>query len=503
MTEVEVKLPEENKEKTRHFKNISNGLHGENTYDYTKVAILKNYKEKVEIIHNLCGNSFIQRAQYHMDGGGCGYCSGRLESTDSFLKKLKSIYGENKYDFSKVSYKGTYDEVELKCLSCNTYFTKKPTYLVNNVDVIHCPTCSLNGKQQGRRVCTEEDFSLNSLDYFIKRGNQVHKEIYSYAEIKEYPKNNKAKVPIICKTHGLFKQRIDDHLRGKGCPSCQPKRSKAEIEIVDFLKGLGEEVLISQRILGRKEIDIYIPRLNIGIEYDGLYTHSKLHKNYHIDKTNEAKAIGIRLIHVFEDEWIHKENIVKNRLSSILGKSAKRTYARNLKIHALDFQETKLFLENTHIQGSGSPAAYRYGLKNSEGSLLAVMTFSKSRFRKEENRFELIRFSSEGNVVGGFSKLLTYFIKEVNPIGIITYADKRWSEGGVYEKNGFKKKEDTEVGYFWCKGQKRYNRVNFQKHKLKEMFENYSPDMTEEELCKLNGFTKIYDCGQLVFEMDL
>lgn len=486
--------------KEMQFKEISSKSHLKNEFDYSKVIISKNFKEKVLIKHNKCGYEFLQRAQYHMDGGGCGFCSGRLETQESFLNKVSKIYVNTDLDFSKVEYLGTYTSVEVLCKKCNISFFKKPSYLVNNISETHCPSCSLERKAKEKRICTGEDRSLSSLEYFKKKGEEIHGGKFLYSLVDKYPSNNKEKVSLLCPEHGSFEQRVDCHLNGQGCPSCTSNRSKAEKEIFEYIESLGENPLHTQKLLDGKHIDILIPRISLGIEYDGLYFHGHP-KEYHLQKTEKALELGMNLIHIFEDEWIYKKDIVKSRLLAILGKSEK-VYARHTEIQQISFSDIREFFEKTHIQGGGTPSSFNYGLFK-DGVLVAAMSFSKSRFDSREQGFELIRFSSVGTVVGGFSKLLKNFIKQENPCSIVTYADKRWSQGKVYEKNGFIRKEDTSVGYFWCKGQKRFNRLNFQKHKLKGLFKNFNPDLTEEENCVLNGYTKVYDCGQMKFEMIL
>ena len=71
------------------------------------------------------------------------------------------------------------------------------------------------------------------------------------------------------------------------------------------------------------ELDIYVPSLKLAVEFDGLYWHNELKKPdvYHLRKTEDCAACGIRLLHVFEDEWNYKMDIVKSRISGIIGKN--------------------------------------------------------------------------------------------------------------------------------------------------------------------------------------
>ena len=106
------------------------------------------------------------------------------------------------------------------------------------------------------------------------------------------------------------------------CPRCFPtnKRSKDEIEIANFItENLKIEIVEnSKKIIKPFELDIYVPDLKIGIEYNGLYWHSDKNQDYHLNKTLMCERLGIRLIHIFEDEWIQNKKKLKTLLSKIL-----------------------------------------------------------------------------------------------------------------------------------------------------------------------------------------
>ena len=165
------------------------------------------------------------------------------------------------------------------------------------------------------------------------------------------------------------------------------------------------------------ELDIFSPKYNIAIEYDGLYWHNEknVDMNYHLMKTELCENKGIQLIHIFEDEWTDKQDIVKSRLKSIFGVIDNRIYARKCEIKEVSHNESKLFLEKNHIQGNVN-SKYRYGLYyNNE--LVSLMTFGnmrKSLGSKTKNEcYELLRFCNKLNtsVIGGASKLFKHFIK--------------------------------------------------------------------------------------------
>ena len=288
------------------------------------------------------------------------------------------------------------------------------------------------------------------------------------------------------------------------CPVCYPplyNKSIYEDEIKDWLLELDIEVVQHKRVDGF-EADIFLPGYNLGIEFDGLYWHSevggKKDKNYHLNKTRLFRKNGIRLIHVFEDEWIEKQKIVKSIIRNIIGAS-KRIYARDCEVVKLNNVETDMFLIDNHIAGSAL-AKYRMGLVYN-GELVAALLIGKSRYN-EKYDFEIIRYATLKNtiVVGGFSKLLAHM-----PIkgAIVTYADLRYFEGNSYIKTGFKYLHNSQPNYYYTDYRHRYSRVNFQKHKLKEKLDYFDPALTEWNNMRLNGWDRIWDCGNAVYAREL
>ena len=129
------------------------------------------------------------------------------------------------------------------------------------------------------------------------------------------------------------------------------------------------------------------------------------------------------------------------------------------------------------------------------------MTFGKCRFDKR-HEWEMLRFCTKLNtrVVGAAGKLLRHFEKNLWPKSLVTYADRRWSQGGLYNVLGFDFVENSPPGYFYVKGCRRYSRVKFQKHKLNDQLESFDPSKTEVQNMKDNGYFRVFDCGNMVFE---
>lgn len=172
-------------------------------------------------------------------------------------------------------------------------------------------------------------------------------------------------------------------------------------------------------------------------------------------------------------------------------------YARKCCIKELDTVSD--FLNQNHIQGEDK-SIIKLGLYYND-LLVAVMTFGKSRFNKNY-QYELIRYAtlSGYRVIGGAGKLLKYFERTYNPDSIITYVDRRYSQGNMYLKLGFMFSHNSKPNYWWIKGTQKLTRYQCQKHKLKNILgDKFNPQLSENENMYLNGWNKIYDCGNMVF----
>ena len=289
------------------------------------------------------------------------------------------------------------------------------------------------------------------------------------------------------------------------CYSCYPKlagTSQYEINMSQFLINLGLKIKTNDRtIIPPKELDIFIPDHKLAIELNGLYWHSELQgkdKYYHLNKTLECEKIGIQLIHIFEDEWIDKQDIVKSIIKGKLGFSNK-IYGRKCKVEMID--NAYNFYDENHIQG-GMYSFINIGLFYNE-ELVSVLSFSKPRYNKQYD-WEITRFANKLNtsVIGGFAKMLKYF-KEKYSGNVITYSDKRLFNGSIYLQNGFTQLKSSGPSYYYTDYRNRYNRVGFQKHKLKDKLDIYDPNLTEWENMQLNGWDRIWDCGNSVFVLHI
>lgn len=485
---------EKKRDTSESFIKKAKTVHGDK-YDYSKVDY-KGTKERICIICPEHGE-FWQIPNGHLIGQGCPKCS-KISSNrklslgkEEFINRSKKKHGDL-YDYSNIEYINQNTPVRIICPE-HGEFLQKPEYHQNGHG---CPICAIEKNARNRRYTLSE---------FVEISKRIHGDKYDYSKTK-YDGIYK-KIIITCPSHGDFIQRPNDHICGCGCPKCSISFSKPENEIYEYIKTISNNVVKHDRsILDGYEIDIFLPDNNIGIEFDGLFWHSEKNisdMNYHLKKTEECEKNGIRLIHIFEDEWIYKKDIVKSRISSLLGIN-NRVYGRKCIVKEISNKESKSFLDETHIQGSIN-SKYSYGLFYND-EIVAVMTFGDVRKNLGRNRengtYELLRYSSKQgiNVIGGPSKLLKYFIKNIKPNKIITYADRRWSRGNLYEKLNFKFIRNTKPSYFYVINDKRKNRFGFRKDILISKY-GCTKEETEHSFCLKKHWYRIYDCGTKHYEM--
>lgn len=292
------------------------------------------------------------------------------------------------------------------------------------------------------------------------------------------------------------------HIKSGGC-------SKEEQELLSFVIGLlGEDIEIqtnTRSIIPPKELDIYIPRYNIAIEYCGVYWHGESNgkdRLYHSLKREECAKQGIRLIQVWSSEWMYQRELVKSRLRNVFRKNTTAVYARKCTIQTVPTSEADAFFAAHHIQGKCS-SPINYGLYHDGVHLVAVMSFAKDRFSNAD-RYELVRFAvaQHISVVGGAGKLFKAFLSDYN-VNVVSYSDNRWNTGAVYQQLGFTLTHTSQPNYFYFDRlgdtNKLFSRHVFQKHKLTKKLELFDPMLTEWQNMQNNGYDRIWDCGNDVY----
>jgi len=250
-----------------------------------------------------------------------------------------------------------------------------------------------------------------------------------------------------------------------------------------------------------------LPDLKLAIEFNGLYYHNEMfkNKNYHQDKTLLCNKENITLIHIWEDDWLYKKEIIKSIIKSKMGLLDNKIFARKCEVKIIkNKKEEKEFLNNNHLQGYNQQSFLTLGLYFND-ELISLMNFGKQRISLgniKSNDIELLRYANKinFNIVGGFSKLLSYYKKNYNFSNLITYGDLSFVniENNVYKKNNFDFIKITEPDYFYIVNNTRKHRFNYRKDILVK--QGFDKNKTEKQIMLERKLYRIYGCGNLKYK---
>lgn len=284
--------------------------------------------------------------------------------------------------------------------------------------------------------------------------------------------------------------------------------SYEEKDFSNFIKEIydGEIILNDRQILDGKEIDIFLPQMNMGFEYNGVYFHSELHKDitYHQEKTLLAKSKGIELIQIWEDDWFFKNNTIKNFIKSKLNIFKTNINADQCNLTEVEDEETKKFINENSIYDYDC-SNFNVGLYYDK-ELIYCMSFENIT----TNIYKLCGFCSKGNIniINGFHNILSYFIKLYFPKKIISYSSLELMNDKIYKDNGFMEIEITYPTYLWANESTenfhlyncRKHRYNFTENQLKQM---KLDNMSEDETMYNQNYFKCYNSGYILFELNI
>jgi hypothetical protein len=513
------------------------------------IDVTTSFKEKVYLcINNLCSVPSCKNNNCHnvvkfinSTLGFRDYCSNKCISSDPEIKKIKEEKSLKKWGTKTPAESKTIKDKIIKtnqkkygansamCLKQTQH--KSKSTLINNFGVDN-PSKSKEILEKRidsfKKSSFKENFKSTSLSKYGVEHPWMLKKIHDISikkliEIKN--KKLKDKIESRLKTYNQYElidiefnkfkrniiifcglclnnfniNREDFYIRYREkttiCTNCNPHNSNISGQQEELSKFIREnyngEILNNKKIIYPQEIDIYLPDLKLGFEFNGLWWHSEEQKgkHYHKNKSKKCAEIGIELIHIWGDDWIYKNDIVKSIILNRIGKNNSRIFARNCKISIVDNKESKKFLDENHILGN-CKSNIKIALLQ-DNKIVSLMCFTKNR-----DRWELSRFCNKMNttVIGSSSKLFKYFCTNYSPKTIISYSDTSLFTGEVYEKIGFKFIGESPVNYKWVITGKRLHKSNFRKSRLVES--GYSSEKSESEIMLEDvGAFRVWDCG--------
>lgn len=463
------------------FERDARSVHGDK-YDYSSVTYITSQQE-VTITCPTHG-SFQQTPTSHLAGHGCQVCgltkcqTVSLSNIDAFIASAKAVHGDT-YDYSACQYERATKPINIICRN-HGIFRQRPRDHVNSTN--GCPKCAGNQK-----LTTEE---------FIGRAANRWGGLYSYD--RSVYVTGKDKITVTCHKHGDFQITASYHLADGGCPHCS--LSTEQHDLVEFVKSsYSGEIRINDRTAIRPlELDLYLPQKSLAIELNGNYFHSynrqetSRERERHRHKHSVCAASGLHLLQFTDYEWNRKADLVKSMIANKLGLSRK-IGARQCKLVTNVAPD---FFRANHIHGF-KKATLTAGLEF-EGEVVCAMSWSTH----PKYSWEVCRLASKSGtvVVGGVRRLLTWFLHTCNAKSLFTYADKRFSTGGVYRALGFKEIGSTRPNYQYLDSlMKPHSRIKFQKHKLSNILENFDPAASESQNMFNNGHRRLWDAGHYKF----
>lgn len=274
--------------------------------------------------------------------------------------------------------------------------------------------------------------------------------------------------------------------------------SKFEDEVHEYLAsvytGRIERTYHGFRKQGVTELDLYFPGLEMAVECHGVYWHSEAGgrgPDAHAQKYRACQDAGVRLIQVWEDDWMHRRDIVKRMLAHKLGVSQEPVVAaRKTTAEAITTDEARVFLDANHIQGWVRGSLY-LGLRYGE-ELVAVMVLTYS---KTETRLE--RYATSARVPGGQSKLLAYAERTRPWARLITFADHEVSDGNLYERTGWTAEKVLRPDYRYVVGGRRAHKFGYRLARFRsDPNLEYVDGLSERELAALNKLHRVWDSGK-------
>jgi len=388
--------------------------------------ICNNIKES-QIVHVLNGHS------------KCKACAGKKKRTQNEAEQellKKSII------FNQFVYQNNETIIEYKCTGCGKLKQNKFIEIINGHTL--CKSCGI------KKISQNQNLSQEEIEKRLKHIGVIFKPFV-------YEKRRTTNIEIKCVECGeFFETAINNMFDRRGsrmCRRCQQSTSTGENELKNFIISCGFDIVENKKVSGI-EIDILIPSKQIAFEYNGTYYHNDIakHKNYHYDKITVCQNNDIRLIYVWDYEWLNNREQIKSYIKAQLGLCEHKVFARDCTIQEIDLKTAKPLLEY-HQQKSVTASNYIGLFHKSELVLVMLLNkISKNIFTQTPAaEWEVKReVCKEGySVIGGKSKVFKYFIRKYNPKSVVAYVDRSKFTGKSYEIMGFELKHINPSRYDW------------------------------------------------------
>ena len=290
-----------------------------------------NTQVPIDCSCRVCGKKWSARPSKLLQGQGCPNCA-RKKIGDALRKSQKTFVEEMKTIMPTVDiigeYKGWDKRILCHCKECGNEFKGIPNNMRKGEG---CPECGRKKKAESQR---------KTHDQFVTEMANINSKI----EITGKYLGDCEKIACQCvECKHKWSALPSNLLKGSGCPLCaRNQTSFVEKSILFFLqKSLGEENVLPRNssAIG-KEIDIYIPSMNVGIEPGSWFWHKSRIRNDK-EKYHVCCEKGIRLITIYDSFTGDKNELGINNedfitYSNNLGETNRRAELRDCIINIFD-----------------------------------------------------------------------------------------------------------------------------------------------------------------------
>lgn len=459
-------------------------VHGDK-YDYSKTVYVSDAK-KVIITCPIHGD-FEQRPNDHIKGHGCRKCTNK--PLEDWINSFKGVHGE-RYSYDKAPYVLARTPILVTCPDHGD-FSILPN---NHVNGSGCPKCFIVHNK-----FSEADF--------VAKVSLIHDNYYTYENCNYIDYSHD--ITVTCPTHGDFIQKAFSHASGHGCPKCFGKISKPEFEIVEYIKSLGiseDKILMSfspEFMIGKQQLDIYIPDYKFAIEFNGSRWHSEnwgKPNSYHYDKWKMCYDAGVKLLTIWDFNWCNpiKSRIYKSKISHMLGLDT-RIYARKTRLSEVEKEVAIEFVRKNHIEGFSVPYRNSKYIGLYFGDQLVMVAIYGEFYQQTSKRFDwkLQRIVSLNGftVIGGVSKLSNYIRNDIGDFVFQITLDTGGTLLSSFESNSI-----PTLRYWWVNSRMEVRSRNSCQTSILKSNSDFLEDDTENSYMIRNGFYKVFDCGILTLK---
>lgn len=512
------------------------------------IELTTNRVQEIECL--LCGNVFKAGVKgkvnnYRKHGKkGCKECTviQRYEATrNARIEELETRFELYDVDPKTVT---NASMVTVRNKTCGHKFISKYGNLLNRD--VNCPVCNTERKRQFYRDINEQ---RHQESYLLKDGFEAYKQkVYkltreTYREHKKRinPENHSRTLSGGIGYHldhiisvrnsfdlGVPPEVCADYrnLRMVKWKDNNKKWKRSSLRIPEpyhpYVNNTSDEFIKTLKGSVRKDFDTYVDfskfmltvyneEKKFGIYYASLATNTQQilgSKNYFKEMKKFFSDKDIKLLIIFEDEWIKNRPLVIDKIKHYMNQSEKTViHGRKCKIKEIGSNDKNIFLNENHIQGT-CVSQINLGALH-DGELVAVMTFSKPRIlmnkkEKGDGVYELARFATDVQyrIPGIASKLLKHFQRNYDYTEIYSYADIRWSDGNLYDVLDFQKVKVNQPNYHYIVNNQRKHRWGYRKDALREKFpDKYDKNLTEYQNMLNMGIDRIWDSGSIKYVM--